>query len=156
MCVSPRPARMLAQPPGVAVHHPDLIGTAECDQPEGTQNCLGHIAFDFSAGRQCGHVPAGVGDQKDLVVFLGHEALDQHRARPRGGLPVDIPNVVARHVRPQVVEFHTAGVQQGVAATFEEPAGVSAEEPFGPAEMGSHASRALEPRAGWRRSPCRR
>ncbi len=92
----------------VPVDHADLVGAAGGDQPESAQDGHRHIAFDLTASCQRGHVPPGVGHQQDLVVTLGDEPLDQHRARPGGGFPVDVAHVVAGHIGPQVVELHAA------------------------------------------------
>jgi hypothetical protein len=104
---------------GVAVAHADLIGAAERDQPNGAQNVRGDIEFRLTAGRRRRHVATRVGHQKDLVVLLVDEALDQYAARTRGRLPVDITDIVAAHVGSQVVELQAAAVQQRVAATLE-------------------------------------
>ena len=95
----------------VAVHHADLIRAAERDQPDGAEDVGGDIDFRLTARRLCRHVSARVGDEQDLVVLLVDEAFDQHAARARRRLPVDVADVVAAHIGTQIVEFQAAAVQ---------------------------------------------
>ena len=37
------------------------------------------------------------------MVLLGDEALDEHRARARGRLPIDIAHIVANDIGAQIV-----------------------------------------------------
>jgi hypothetical protein len=71
----------------------------------------GDVALALPARRERRHVATGVGDEQYFVVLLGDEPLDEHAAGTRGGLPVDVADVVTGNVRAQVVEFHTARMQ---------------------------------------------
>ncbi len=94
--------------------------------------------------------PASAIDE-NLVMLLGDKAFDQNVARPCGGLPVDIADVITRHVRPQVVELEAAGVHQRVPATVQQPGRVAAEELLGAVEMGAHDLTAPAPQPAQRR-----
>ena len=96
---------------GVTVDHADLIGAPQADQADRAHDVCGDVALVLFTRRERRHVATGVGDEQDLVVLLVDETFDENASRPCGGLPVDVADIVAANVGPQVVELQAAAVQ---------------------------------------------
>lgn len=82
----------------VAEHHADLVGPPQGDQPDCTDDMGCDVTLTLAGWRLSYGIPAGVGDHENLMVLLGDETFDQDVARPCGGLPIDVADVVARHI----------------------------------------------------------
>jgi hypothetical protein len=54
----------------VTEHHADLVGTPQCDQPDGADEVRGDITLALPRRGLRGGVPAGVGYHEDLVMLL--------------------------------------------------------------------------------------